>query len=133
MFSTTRRIEFGMCDAAGILFFAKIFELSHSAYEEFILKSNLKLNVFDNNEFAVPIICSSSEYHNPIKLHEEIIVELNVTKIGRTSFELTANFFDAESKLKATVKTTHVFVSKSNFEKAEIPKEFLTFLGLNKV
>ncbi len=46
MFSSNRRVEFTMCDAAGILYFAKIFDLAHSVYEEFILESDLELKCF---------------------------------------------------------------------------------------
>jgi acyl-CoA thioester hydrolase/1,4-dihydroxy-2-naphthoyl-CoA hydrolase len=132
MFSANRRIEFAMCDAAGILFFAKIFELAHSVYEEFILESNLQLNVFENKEYAIPLVSSSAEYKSPILLHQKLKVKLNVTEIGTSSFLLNYDFFDLSDKLKARVKTAHVFVSKSDFIKTNIPNEFLLLLEKHK-
>mgnify|MGYP000468768686 CR=1 FL=1 len=128
MFSSNRRVEFRMCDAAGILYFAKIFDLAHSVYEEFILESNLKLNIFENENFIVPLISTSAEFYNPILLHEKLNVQLKVNKIGTSSFKLHFDFFAEDKKLKASVNTANVFVSKSSFKKTNISNEFLSFL-----
>jgi len=127
MFSTKRMIEFGMCDIGGVLFFAKIFELAHSVYEEFI-KNNLETNYFENEKFAVPLVNAGADYHSPIKLHSNLIAQLQVAKIGTTSFQLSIKFLDEFNKPKATVNTTHVFLEKSNMLKAKIPIDVLSVL-----
>ena len=132
MFTTERIVEFGMCDSAGILFFAKIFELSHSAYEEFILRSELEESYFENEIFAIPLINTTADFIEPIKLHEILGIDILVTKIGSTSFELTFSFSNEDGNVKAATKTTHVFVNKNNFKKTEIPVEFLNLLKGNE-
>ena len=127
MFSTKRMIEFGMCDIGGVLFFAKIFELAHSVYEEFI-KNNLETNYFENEKFAVPLVNAEADYHSPIKLHSHLTAQLQVAKIGTTSFQLSIKFLDEFNKPKATVNTTHVFLEKSNMLKAKIPIDVLSVL-----
>ncbi len=71
------------------LYFAKIFDLAHSVYEEFILESDLELNVFENENFIVPLISTSADFYNPIVLHENLDVQLKVSEIGTTSFHLS--------------------------------------------
>ncbi len=132
MFETERIIEFGMCDSAGVLFFARIFELTHSVYEEFVLRSNLENNYFENENIVIPLISASSNYHKPITLHEVLKINLVVSKIGNSSFQLTTTFFDELNNAKATVATTHVFVDKGKFKKIDIPDEFLSLLKENK-
>ena len=132
MFTTERIVEFGMCDSAGILFFAKIFELFHSAYEELVLSSNLDNNFFENEIFAIPLITSNATFRKPIAMHEVLQIELSVVDIRESSFELKTDFFDDDNVLKATVNTTHVFVSKSEFKKMNIQEEFLDFLKEHK-
>jgi len=120
-----------MCDIGGILFFAKIFDLTHSAYEEFVLSSNLKQNYFANKLFAMPLINTSAEFYKPIKLHQELEIKITVSRIGNSSFELTTKFFDETGDTKATVITNHVFVDKVDFKKVDIPNEFKALLNLN--
>ncbi len=132
MFETERIVEFSMCDSAGILFFAKIFELAHSAYEEFILRSDLEDEYFASNEVAIPIVSATADYLAPIGLHEIIEISISVTEIGKSSFQLTTFFENSNNDRKAIVKTTHVFISKISSKKTEIHEEFLALLNANK-
>ena len=128
MFETKRIVEFGMCDSAGILFFPRLFELTHSAYEEFILRSDLLNNYFENEEIAIPLISATSDFQEPIRLHEVLNINIKVLKIGNSSFQLKTIFLDEENNGMAIVTTTHVFVDKHNFKKVNIPDEFLILL-----
>lgn len=132
MFETERIVEFGMCDSAGILFFSRIFELAHSAYEEFILRSGLINNYFENEEIAIPLISASSDFHKPITLHEVLKINVVVSNIGNSSFQLATTFLDDLKNTKATVATTHIFVDKNEFKKINIPEEFLGLLKENQ-
>ncbi len=132
MFETERIVEFGMCDSAGILFFARIFDLAHSVYEEFILRSELDNNYFEHDLYAIPLVNATADYQAPIGLHEILKVSVAVSKIGKSSFKLIINFADESNKMKATVKTAHVFVDKKNFAKTDIPDEFLQLLNKHK-
>lgn len=132
MFEAERIVEFGMCDSAGILFFPRIFELAHSAYEEFILRSDLENNYFENEEIAIPLINATSDFQKPITLHEVLKINITVSNIGNSSFQLTTTFLDELNKVKATVTTNHVFVDKKEFKKLDIPDEFLGLLKENQ-
>jgi len=133
MFSTERIVEFGMCDIGGILFFAKIFDLSHSAYEEFVLRSDLEESYFENKLFAIPLINASADFQKPISLHEVLKINISVANIGSSSFQLLTNFLSESGEQKASVKTTHIFVNKLDFKKRDIPKEFLDLLAQHKI
>jgi len=132
MFDTERIVEFGMCDSGGILFFPRIFELAHSAYEEFILRSDLENNYFENEEIAIPLISATSDFQKPITLHEVLKINIMVSNIGNSSFQLITTFLDELNSVKATVTTTHVFVDKKEFNKIDIPDEFLRLLKNNQ-
>lgn len=132
MFATERIVEFGMCDLGGILFFSRIFEIAHSAYEEFVLTSDLENNYFENEEIAIPLISAASDFHKPISLHEVLKITIEASKIGNSSFQLTTIFFDESNSAKATVVTTHIFVDKKDFKKIKIPDEFLSLLKKNQ-
>lgn len=127
MFATERIVEFGMCDSGGILFFSRIFELAHSAYEEYVI-NGLENNYFENEKIAIPLISASSDFHKPISLHEILNINIEVSKIGNSSFQLITTFLDELNSKKATVVTTHIFVDKKEFKKINIPDDFLSLL-----
>ncbi|MGB8317975.1 MAG: acyl-CoA thioesterase, partial [Ignavibacteriaceae bacterium] len=78
MFSVKKRISFYDCDPAGILFFARVYEICHSAYEEMIQSFNFKDDYWTNENFVVPILKSEASYHKPIRYDEMITVEIAV-------------------------------------------------------
>lgn len=132
MFKKEIKINFYDCDPAGILFYANLFKFAHKIYEDLIEGFGLKDGYFDNENFIVPIIHTDANYLIPMKPGDEIEVSVNVSQIRNSSFELTYNFLNKESKLCADVKTVHVFVDKKSFEKITIPAEILKNLEANK-
>lgn len=117
-----RKVDFYQCDPAGILFFANIFNLCHSAYEEMISDLNLEENYFNNNGYAVPLLNCSADYKQPIRFGESIEIEIKIVKLLEHSFELEYNVF-SNSILKANVRTVHIFIEKSTNKKMDIPPE----------
>lgn len=131
MFETKRTIEFSMCDNEGILFFSRVFELFHSAYEEYIMTNDLTSDYFNHDNFAIPLLKTEAEFKSPIRLHETIKIFIEVSVIKDSSFELTTFFLDLNDTKKAIVKSAHIFVQKDGFNKCNIPEEFRSFLTAN--
>ena len=131
MFKTTKKINFYDCDPAGILFFANIFKLCHSAYEDLIASFNLKEDYWKNEEYIVPILNSEAHYHKPIKYGETITIEIIVSTLKSSSFELEYHCMNSEGEECTVVKTVHVFVDKTTWKKCEIKKEISTGLILH--
>jgi len=132
MFQTKRVIEFSMCDNAGFLFFSRVFELFHSAYEEFIITSDLENDYFNSKEFAIPLIKIEADFKAPIKLHDVINIVIIVTEVKNSTFELTTHLIDESDTTRAIVKSVHVFVDKKTFSKREIPTDFRELLNANQ-
>lgn len=132
MFQTKRTIEFSMCDRAGILFFSRIFELFHSAYEEFIQTGDLEIDYFKFEKYAVPVLKIEADFKAPIKLHEILTIIIKVTKIKDSTFELTTNFIDENDTIRATVKSVHIFVNITDFSKTKIPNDIRQTLIANQ-
>jgi YbgC/YbaW family acyl-CoA thioester hydrolase len=120
MFTIKRRINFYNCDPAGILFYAKLFEISHSVYEEMIDSFKLKENYWSNDKFVVPIIKTDGAYFKPLKAGENISINLSVTLLKNNSFELTYEWINNSGELVAKARTVHVFVDKKRWKKIPI-------------
>lgn len=128
MFTIKRKINFYDCDPAGILFYAKLFEISHSVYEEMINSFKLKKNYWTNDEFVVPIIKTDGAYFKPLRAGDSVSINLTVTLRKENSFELTYEWIDKSGELAAKARTVHVFVDKKRWVKIPIYEEIVTGL-----
>ena len=123
MFSSKKRISFYDCDPAGILFFARVYEICHSAYEEMIQSFNLGEEYWTNENFVVPILKSEASYHKPVKYGEMITVEIVVGNLRDSSFELNYELKNNKNEVCTKVKTVHIFVDKKSWKKTGIVEE----------
>jgi YbgC/YbaW family acyl-CoA thioester hydrolase len=119
-FNAKRKINFYDCDAAGILFYARIYELCHSVYEEMIQSFKLKENYWANEDYVVPIIHSQATYKKPLVYNSFVEIELSVTNLSTSAFKLSYNCRNEGGELCVEVETTHVFVYKKTWKKKAI-------------
>ncbi len=130
MFTYKRKINFHDCDVAGILFFARIYELCHSAYEEMISTFDLDEDFWNNNDYIMPIIRSEASYHRPLKYGQTVTVEIKVEQLKSSSFELNYECKNEKGEITDKVRTVHVCVSKKDWKKRTLPGKVLE--GLKK-
>ena len=123
MFTIKKNINFYDCDPAGILFYARLFEINHSVYEAMINSFELKENYWFNDKFVVPIIKTDGAYFKPLKSGETVSINLSVTQMKENSFELTYEWIDNTGELAAKARTVHVFVDKKRWKKIPIFEE----------
>ncbi|MDR3625661.1 MAG: acyl-CoA thioesterase, partial [Ignavibacteriaceae bacterium] len=119
-FTTKKKINFYDCDPAGILFYGRIYEFCHSAYEDLISSFNLKEDYWNNDGYVVPILNSEAHYHKPIKYGETILIEVAVSKLKSSSFELEYAVKNEAGDECTVVRTVHIFVDKATWKKREI-------------
>ncbi len=130
MFEIKKKIDFFDCDPAGILFYGRVYELCHSAYEGLISSFKLKEDYWNNSEYVVPIINSEAHYHKPMKYGETISVGIKVTKLKNSSFELEYECKNESREECTVVRTVHVFVNKLTWKKQPMKPEIHS--GLSK-
>lgn len=133
MYQFKRKINFYDADPGGILFFAKAFEIAHTAYEAMIEDAILSKNYFIDADYAIPILRAEADYIKPIKIGELLTIEVIVTQLRSSSFELSYLLKSEDGEDKAKLKTVHLFVDKKSFQKVEIPKEFTNCLTRHSV
>ena len=123
MITSKKKINFFDCDPAGILFYGNIFFFCHSAYEELIASFKFETNYWQNEDFVTPIINTNAEYIKPFKYGDSVNVELVVTDLRNSSFELSYKCLNQSNEVCALVKTVHVFVDKKSWKKVELISE----------
>jgi 1,4-dihydroxy-2-naphthoyl-CoA hydrolase len=118
-------VRFQDVDAAGILFFARVFELFHDAYVEGLRAHGVELaRVLDAGAWAAPIVRSEARFRRPIRFGDRLVVELRGELSER---ELTVRYRVVSSTDRsvehATGETVHAFVDRASFKRVEAPPE----------
>jgi 4-hydroxybenzoyl-CoA thioesterase len=93
MFSNTRntRIEWGDCDPAGIIFYARYFEIFDTSTTMLIeralgMKKIEYLKAFDF--LGHPLVETRATFRVPTRFGDEVAVETALTACGRSSFKI---------------------------------------------
>ena len=124
-FHDTQLISFKDADPAGILFFSRVYDIAHICLENFTIQSGLGWKFwFSNPDFAAPLIHSEAVYKSPILAGLPCEIEMRLAQISDHSLTFE---FDISQRGQHTckVKTSHVFISKSERTKIKIPEQIL--------
>ena len=88
-FTIELAVRFQDVDAGGVLFFGRIYDYCHQAYEEFWGSEGIdRAHFFAGAEYLVPIAHSEADYRLPIRHGDRIQVRIDVARVGRASFTL---------------------------------------------
>ncbi len=126
-YSFTTRIH--DIDAAGVVFFARVFYYAHDAYEAFLNHHNLSINKILDSNFLLPISKTNADFKSPFFINTEIYIEIFTQQIDKSEFKLAFNFLDKSGKIKAIVSTTHVCIDKKTHKRIALPNEVLGILS----
>ena len=127
----TLPVRFQDVDAAGVLFFGRIYDYCHQAYEEFWGSQGIDRTwVFSGADFLIPIVHSEADYKAVLRHGERVDVTVDVTHVGRASFHLGYRVAGPGpgDDLRATVKTVHAFVARATMRPIAIPDELRVLL-----
>ena len=84
-------IQFGDCDPAGIVFYPRFFDLFSSALEDWFrsgIESPFGGDFMVTRNLRVPSLSITAEFLRPCKMGELLDIDLWVTRLGRSSFDL---------------------------------------------
>lgn len=111
-------------DAAGVVFYGKVYEMAQEAFEAMIESFDFPINrIIYQSEIIFPVIHSQAEYPAPVRLGHEVEIQILLGKISDSSFTLVYRFIHNESVV-CTVKTIQVAVNRKKWEKDLIPGHF---------
>lgn len=131
MFSAKVKVYFYDADPAGIIFYASLFKFVHAAYEDFMRSLDTERDYFFDKDYILPIIHAEADYVRPIKVGEELRIDVVVSSLKNSSFELSYKFYKSDGTFTAIAKTVHVCVLKQEFKRIELPKEFYGKMNAN--
>jgi acyl-CoA thioesterase FadM len=133
-FTFTTPVRFQDVDGAGVLFFGRIYDYLHLAYEEFWVSGGVdRAYFFTGAPWVVPIAHSEADYRAPIRHGDAITVSIDVTKVGRASFELRYEVTGPNGRddRRVSARTVHAFATREpagRLKPTAIPEELRVLL-----
>ncbi|MAF89857.1 MAG: thioesterase family protein [Bdellovibrionota bacterium] len=120
LYTQKHMLHFSHCDPAGIIFYSRVYELHHIAYENWVGKVYSWEDWFRHKTYAFPIVHSEADYSAPMRAGQEIEIVLRKKKLSQNSYQLESSIYLGD-KICAKASSIHVCVSKAGFQKAPIP------------
>ena len=120
------RVVLADTDAAGVVYFSRAFDLAHRCYEDMMEARGLPLkDVLATGRYALPIVAASAELSRPMRLGEELDVEVQTEEVGERSYRLAYRLRGPQTseRLGAAVATTHVAVDLATGKVMPLPAE----------
>lgn len=126
LYSRTHVIEWGECDAMGIVFYPNYFRWMDATFhaftrtmgfDQFFLKDNHAIE-------GTPLVDVGCTFKAPARCYQELLIELRVTDLGRSSLHLAYRFTIGD-RMKAEGFEKRAFVAAKHGEirAAEIPPD----------
>ena len=133
-FATSRRVEFGDTDMAGIVHFSNFFRYMEAAETDFLLSLGLNVAWADagGDRYGFPRVSAACDYHRPARFGDRLDIAVVVEHVGTKSVRYRFEFAHAGTPV-ATGRTTAVFCRKhggaeSSIEALELPERVRTLL-----
>ena len=114
IFTTTRRVRFADCDAAGIVFYPRYFEMLNGVVEDWFagpLEASFR-QLHVNREVSVPTAAVEARFIAPSRLEDDLTFALTVTKLGGASCGLR-HVIACAGQRRFEASQTIVFVGRS--------------------
>lgn len=114
VFTTTRRVRFADCDAAGIVFYPRYFEMLNGVVEDWFAgplgASFRELHL--ERHVSVPTAAVEARFLAPSRLEDELTFALTVTRLGGASCTLRHRISSGDQlRFEATQTIVHVGAS----------------------
>lgn len=128
MYTKTEIIGFSDCDFAGVLFFGKVFDLTHRIFENYMKSNDFYEDYFKDKETVYPIVHCEASYLKTLTAGDTVVVKLRSKTIRTSSFELEFEVLNQDSEIAAIVSTIHVAINKNSQIKSELPERLRKLL-----
>lgn len=129
VFETSFRVRLAQVDSAGVVYFSRIYEYCHEAFEDLLIAGGLPLEgLLVEAGWGMPLVHTEADYHRPLRLGEALKVEVRVSEYTARRVSFGFQIIDSDGVVRARAKHVHAAVSMSDFKPREVPSAFLDAL-----
>lgn len=126
-FETKIRLQF--TDAAGVMFYARLFELAHLAFEDMLDAIGHPLpEDLAGAEVAFPIVHAEADYRAPMRLGNKVRIDVTVEGVRSRVFKLGYTFMLEDGTKAAEAQTIHAAVGRGVRDATVLPAALVAAL-----
>jgi acyl-CoA thioesterase FadM len=116
-------------DAAGVLFYSRLFELVQEAFETAMETAGLPLGeLLRDGGFRIPVVHAQADYRAPVRVGDALDVRLSFAA-GNRSLRVGADFVDAAGRQVAAVRVVHAAVNQATGTAVPLPDALRALAG----
>lgn len=131
VFRNQVRIRFKHCDAAGIVFYPRYFEMLNDFIEDWFAEGlDWPFDAMHGTGHAgIPTAELQCRFEAPSRLGEQLTRELHVTHVGRSSFAVAIRFAGPEGDTRMAITQRLVCVDTRSMTSQPLPDAVRTAMG----
>ncbi len=124
IFKLDTQITLRHTDAAGVIFFPRLFEISHQAVEMLLNLIGFPISdMISGKLHHLPIVHSEADFKLPCRLGDKLTVEVFLHKLSEHSLGFSCRFLGPNGDLKATTRVDHVAIDSETGRVTEVNQE----------
>jgi 1,4-dihydroxy-2-naphthoyl-CoA hydrolase len=109
-FTYRRRVRLKDTDAAGVVFFVNPLVMVHEAFEACLDAGGVSIaRILKERVFALPIVEATTKQRRPLRVGDDIDIELSLEKLGASSL-IVCGTLKVGDDVVGTTRTVHVAV-----------------------
>jgi 1,4-dihydroxy-2-naphthoyl-CoA hydrolase len=118
----TRIVAFQDVDAAGIVFYARVFDYFHDAYVAFLRGRGVPLEAaLRDGSWVAPLRHAAADYRRPLRFGDQVAVSLVRIDLEETEYRV-AYRIETDAGVACEGETVHVSVDPGTFRRAPVPE-----------
>lgn len=130
LFAEEIAVRFQDVDAAGVVFFARLFDYFHGAYEGLLESADLPLpRVIKNREWAAPLRHAEADYFLPLFFGDRIVIHLCLAQVEETEITLGYRLQKEDGAVAAVGQTVHTFIDVASRKRRAVPEALVQLLN----
>lgn len=116
-------------DAAGVLFYGRLFELAQEAFEAALEAGGLPpADLLRAGGFRLPVVHAEADYAAPVRVGDRLEVRLTL-QAGDRSLRVEADIVAAAGRRVAAVRVVHVAVDQATGTAVTLPDTLRALAG----
>lgn len=121
MFTLTTQIQLHHTDAAGIVFYSRLFDLAFEALSAFLQHIGVSVAfIIRESSFLMPFVHAEVDFLRPLGVGDEATFQIYIEQIGNSSYTV-AYAVVSGGETAARLKTVHVTIDKETKNKIPLP------------
>jgi 1,4-dihydroxy-2-naphthoyl-CoA hydrolase len=123
---TSRRLTVRLhhTDAAGLIFFPRLFDLVQEVLEIAMAERGASIEArLAGDGPIMPVVHCEADFQHPLRLGDEVTVEMHCEKLGAKSLGFLYRFLDAAGEEAARARTVHVAMDRRTGESVALTEQ----------